>query len=285
MVALGCADHAGFLPSLGRSAAGWRCYARVLYGRYRAAISSRASRRSSVFHCGRGPVSRNSDVEKLRGVAGRCDFIIASRPGFRLDALRLVIPPEKLGRTCFERPEHDCAAEICGAPADHGVEPRLVHRSPPSARKRQTDSWACARARGGIHSGTGPLPVTINSLRPEIRCGRGSGSGQAGRGYHGAESFRRRRVRRIFSAVLRQSQPQIQAIGEAIEERSSAQGRRVAHREGKSGAEWVLLDYGDFVVHIFSERARQYYDLERLWRTAERIDFPSAERLMRADPE
>ncbi len=47
----------------------------------------------------------------------------------------------------------------------------------------------------------------------------------------------------------------------------------MAHREGKSSAEWVLLDYGYFVVHIFSERARQYYDLERLWRTAERVDF------------
>lgn len=70
-----------------------------------------------------------------------------------------------------------------------------------------------------------------------------------------------------------QSQPQIQAIGEAIEERLNRHGRRLAHREGKSSAEWVLLDYGDLVVHIFSERARQYYDLERLWRTAERIEF------------
>jgi ribosome-associated protein len=72
-----------------------------------------------------------------------------------------------------------------------------------------------------------------------------------------------------------QSQPQIKAIGEAIEERLDAQGVRVSHREGKIGAEWFLLDYGDFVVHIFSERARQYYDLERLWRTAERLDFPA----------
>ncbi|MGA8556848.1 MAG: ribosome silencing factor [Candidatus Acidiferrales bacterium] len=69
------------------------------------------------------------------------------------------------------------------------------------------------------------------------------------------------------------SQPQIQAISEAIEENLDRHGRRVAHREGKSGAEWVLLDYGYFVVHIFSERARQYYDLERLWRSAERVDF------------
>lgn len=71
------------------------------------------------------------------------------------------------------------------------------------------------------------------------------------------------------------SQPQIQAIGEAIEERLDRHGRRLTHREGKSSAEWVLLDYGDLVVHIFSERARQYYDLERLWRTAERIEFPA----------
>ena len=69
------------------------------------------------------------------------------------------------------------------------------------------------------------------------------------------------------------SQPQIQAIGKAVEERLHRAGRRVAHREGKSSAEWVLLDYGFFVVHIFSERARQYYDLERLWRNAERIEF------------
>jgi len=72
-----------------------------------------------------------------------------------------------------------------------------------------------------------------------------------------------------------QSHPQIQAISESIEEQLRRHGVRLAHREGKTGAEWVLLDYGDFVVHIFSERARQYYDLERLWRTAERVDFPA----------
>jgi len=70
------------------------------------------------------------------------------------------------------------------------------------------------------------------------------------------------------------SQPQIQAIREAVEESLEKHGRRLKHREGKSDAEWVLLDYGDFVVHIFSDRARRYYDLERLWRTAERLDFP-----------
>jgi ribosome-associated protein len=72
-----------------------------------------------------------------------------------------------------------------------------------------------------------------------------------------------------------QSQPQIKAISEAIEERLASRGVRLSHREGKSGAEWVLLDYVDFVVHVFSERAREYYDLERLWRHAQRIDFPA----------
>ena len=72
-----------------------------------------------------------------------------------------------------------------------------------------------------------------------------------------------------------QSQPQIKAISDAIEERLGKEGVRLAHREGKTGAEWMLLDYGDFIVHIFSERARNYYDLERLWRAAERIDFPA----------
>ncbi len=73
-----------------------------------------------------------------------------------------------------------------------------------------------------------------------------------------------------------QSGPQLHAIAESIEESLDRQGMRLAHREGKSGAEWVLLDYGSIVVHIFGEGARRYYDLERLWRNAERLDVPPA---------
>ncbi len=72
-----------------------------------------------------------------------------------------------------------------------------------------------------------------------------------------------------------QSGPQLHAIAEAIEERLDRQGLRLLHREGKLGAEWVLLDYGFIVIHIFGEAARRYYDLERLWRNAERLDLPS----------
>ena len=69
--------------------------------------------------------------------------------------------------------------------------------------------------------------------------------------------------------------PQLEAISDAIEERLDQHGVRLEHREGRQGAEWVLLDYGRFVIHIFSERARLYYDLERLWRAAPKIEIPS----------
>jgi ribosome-associated protein len=57
-----------------------------------------------------------------------------------------------------------------------------------------------------------------------------------------------------------------------VEERLEGLGLRVTHAEGYKQAEWVLLDYVDFVVHIFSEKARQFYDLERLWKSAKRME-------------
>jgi ribosome-associated protein len=65
---------------------------------------------------------------------------------------------------------------------------------------------------------------------------------------------------------------QVQAIADAVDERLEALGLRVTHSEGYKQAEWVLLDYVDFVVHIFSEKARQFYDLERLWKSARRLE-------------
>ena len=65
---------------------------------------------------------------------------------------------------------------------------------------------------------------------------------------------------------------QIQAIADAVDERLEALGLRVTHSEGYKQAEWVLLDYVDFVVHVFSEKSRQFYDLERLWKSAKRLE-------------
>jgi len=64
---------------------------------------------------------------------------------------------------------------------------------------------------------------------------------------------------------------QIQAISDEVEQRLEDAGLRSTHVEGYSQADWVLLDYVDFVVHVFSEGARKFYDLERLWKSARRI--------------
>jgi ribosome-associated protein len=65
---------------------------------------------------------------------------------------------------------------------------------------------------------------------------------------------------------------QIQTISDAVEDRLEAAGHRPVNKEGYKQAEWVLLDYLNFVVHIFTEKARKYYDLERLWKTAKKLE-------------
>ena len=65
---------------------------------------------------------------------------------------------------------------------------------------------------------------------------------------------------------------QVQAIADEVELRLKSAGLRPAHVEGYNQAEWVLVDYVDFVVHVFSEKARRFYDLERLWKTAKRLE-------------
>lgn len=65
---------------------------------------------------------------------------------------------------------------------------------------------------------------------------------------------------------------QVQAIADEVELRLKAAGVRPAHVEGYKQGEWILVDYTDFVVHVFSEKARKFYDLERLWKTAKRLE-------------
>lgn len=70
---------------------------------------------------------------------------------------------------------------------------------------------------------------------------------------------------------------QVQAISDEINERLKRDlDARAVRVEGYRGAEWVLLDYGDFVVHIFEKDAREFYDLERLWRDAKKVELPEA---------
>ena len=68
------------------------------------------------------------------------------------------------------------------------------------------------------------------------------------------------------------SSRQIQAIADEVELKLKAGGFKTNHIEGYRNAEWVLLDYNELVVHVFSKTARAYYDLERLWRDARKVD-------------
>ena len=67
-----------------------------------------------------------------------------------------------------------------------------------------------------------------------------------------------------------------QAICDAVVEQLKKTRVKPTHLEGYAQAEWILLDYLNFVVHVFVERTRNFYDLERLWKTAPRIPLPEA---------
>jgi len=69
---------------------------------------------------------------------------------------------------------------------------------------------------------------------------------------------------------------EIHAIADAVIKAQAAHGSKPAHVEGYDRSEWVLVDYFDFIVHIFSPETRAFYGLERLWGNAERVDLPAA---------
>ena len=67
---------------------------------------------------------------------------------------------------------------------------------------------------------------------------------------------------------------QVQAISDEVVEKLKKSGTPAARVEGYRTAEWILMDYGDFIVHVFADKARKFYDLERLWREGKRVEWP-----------
>jgi ribosome-associated protein len=118
--------------------------------------------------------------------------------------------------------------------------------------------------------------VTKDSLRPELRWAIEAAQNKKAAGVVLLDLRELNAFTGAFLLCTGFSAPQVQAISDAIEEQLAQRGMRLAHREGYEAAEWVLLDYGGFIIHIFSERARRFYDLERLWRAARQIEFPDA---------
>ena len=70
------------------------------------------------------------------------------------------------------------------------------------------------------------------------------------------------------------NQRNVQAVSDEVGLRLKQHGELPLSLEGYHQAEWILADYGDFLIHVFSPKARQYYDLERLWRSAKAIEIP-----------
>jgi ribosome-associated protein len=76
----------------------------------------------------------------------------------------------------------------------------------------------------------------------------------------------------FFVLCSGQNQRQVRAIADAIEEAMRAAKLKPAHVEGYDRAEWVLMDYFSFIVHVFVPQTREFYSLERLWGDAERLE-------------
>jgi ribosome-associated protein len=76
-----------------------------------------------------------------------------------------------------------------------------------------------------------------------------------------------------FVICTGQNTRQIRAIADAVEDTLGREHVKPAHVEGYKGADWILLDYFDFVVHVFTEQTRAFYELERLWGNASTVDL------------
>lgn len=79
----------------------------------------------------------------------------------------------------------------------------------------------------------------------------------------------------FFLLMSGNNERQVQAISDGIVETLKKAGTPALRVEGYKTAEWILVDYGDFVVHVFDEKARKFYDLERLWRDSKQVELPA----------
>lgn len=79
----------------------------------------------------------------------------------------------------------------------------------------------------------------------------------------------------VFLIVSGSVERNVQAISDELEDELNAAGVRTIRREGRESGRWVLLDFGDIIVHVFHQEERDFYGLERLWKDCPVIDFSS----------
>ncbi len=83
-------------------------------------------------------------------------------------------------------------------------------------------------------------------------------------------------ITEVFLIVTGTSRPHTRTLAEAVADKLKAHDRRPLRTEGAAEGEWILLDFGDFVVHVFQEEPRDFYGLERLWGDAPRVSWEAA---------
>jgi len=117
--------------------------------------------------------------------------------------------------------------------------------------------------------------VNLNSLPPDLRAALAAVQNKLAFSVVVLDLRELGAFTNFFLICSAASTPQVQAIHDEVEHELEKLGRRAVQREGYNAGQWALMDYGSFVVHIFSEQGRGFYDLERLWRNAKRYQVPA----------
>jgi ribosome-associated protein len=105
---------------------------------------------------------------------------------------------------------------------------------------------------------------------------RAAAAAAASKKAHGVQALDLRELDAVcdyFLICSGSSEPQVKAIAEAVEDQLRERGSRPWHVEGREGRRWVLLDYVELVVHVFHEKTREYYMLDRLWGDARSVEL------------
>jgi ribosome-associated protein len=127
-------------------------------------------------------------------------------------------------------------------------------------------------ARSDTHRGSGTAghkPALPHELRAAVRAA----SDKKGQHVTVLDLRKAPAFTDFFLICTGQTGRQVKAIVEAIEEALGSAGVHPSHIEGGKGADWVLMDYFDFIVHVFTPDTREFYALERLWGNADRLEF------------
>ena len=144
---------------------------------------------------------------------------------------------------------------------------------PKSVREKTTDGPVLRpRRRGKATAGGGTAPGT--GFPAELTLAATTAYEKKATGVVTLDLRKVQAFTDYFFVCTGQNARQVKAIADAIEMALAKDGHKPAHVEGYDRANWILLDYFTFIVHVFAPEAREFYDIERLWGSAGRVEMP-----------